>query len=102
LFGLIVILLLARSIKALLQKRSFLEVERMMTQEQKRSFLTGPKTAYLKTKRSLFTFEKPSNLQPKANIIDVFVYESKASNAAFFDFLFLPSKIFGIEQKRHY
>jgi hypothetical protein len=39
LFGLIVILLLARRINALLQKRSFLEVERMMTQEQKRSFL---------------------------------------------------------------
>jgi hypothetical protein len=42
-FGLIVILLLARKIKALLQKRSFLEVERMMTQEQKRTLSTGEK-----------------------------------------------------------
>jgi hypothetical protein len=40
-FGLIVILLLARRIKALLQKRSF---------------LTGPKTAYFKSKA--FPFEE--------------------------------------------
>jgi len=40
LFGLIVILLLARRIKALLQKRSFLKVVRMMTQEQKQ-YLTN-------------------------------------------------------------
>ena len=39
-FGLIVILLLARRIKALLQKRSFLKVVRMMTQEQKQ-YLTN-------------------------------------------------------------
>jgi hypothetical protein len=39
LFGLIVILLLARRIKALLQKRSSLKVVRMIDQEQKRSFL---------------------------------------------------------------
>jgi hypothetical protein len=50
LFGLIVILLLARRIKALLQKRSSLKVVRMIDQEQKRSFLTGPKTAYFKSK----------------------------------------------------
>jgi hypothetical protein len=68
-FGLIVILLLARKIKALLQKRSSLKVVRMMTQEQKRSFLTDPKTAYFKS---------------KANIFDVFVYKSEASKAAFF------------------
>jgi hypothetical protein len=56
-FGLIVILLLARRIKALLQKRSSLKVVRMMTQEQKRSFLTDPKTAYFKSKAN--TFPKP-------------------------------------------
>jgi hypothetical protein len=39
LFGLIVILLLARRIKALLQKRSSLKVVRMINQEQKRSLL---------------------------------------------------------------
>jgi hypothetical protein len=49
-FGLIVILLLARSIKALLQKRSSLKVLRMLVQEQKRSCLTRPKTAYFKSK----------------------------------------------------
>jgi hypothetical protein len=38
-FGLIVILLLARRIKALLQKRSSLKVVRMLVQEQKRSLL---------------------------------------------------------------
>jgi hypothetical protein len=38
-FGLIVILLLARRIKALLQKRSSLKVVRMIDQEQKRSLL---------------------------------------------------------------
>ena len=73
LFGLIVILLLARRIKALLQKRSSLKVVRVMTQEQK---------------RSLFIDVKATNLQPKANIIDVFVYESKASKAAFYDMSF--------------
>ena len=82
-FGLIVILLLARRIKALLQKRSSLKVVRVMTQEQK---------------RSLFIDVKATNLQPKANIIDVFVYESKASKAAFFDIKFLLSKIFPNEQ----
>jgi hypothetical protein len=38
-FGLIVILLLARRIKALLQKRSSLKVVSMIDQEQKRSLL---------------------------------------------------------------
>ena len=39
-------------------------------------------------KRSLFIDVKATNLQPKANIIDVFVYESKASKAAFYDMSF--------------
>jgi hypothetical protein len=62
LFGLIVILLLARKIKALLQKRSSLKVVRMIDQEQKRSLLTGPKTAYFKSKEIIIHFRKTSEL----------------------------------------
>jgi hypothetical protein len=60
LFGLIVILLLARRIKALLQKRSSLKVVRMIDQEQKRSCLTCPKTAYFKSKAIIFHRRKSS------------------------------------------
>jgi hypothetical protein len=42
-----------------------------------------------RAKRSLFTFEKPANCQPKANIFDVFFYESKVSKAAFSELAFL-------------
>jgi hypothetical protein len=51
-----------------------------------------------KEKRTLFTFEKPANFQTKANIFDVFVYESKASKSTFFDNEFLLSKILQIRK----
>jgi hypothetical protein len=70
----------------------------MLVQEQKRSFLTCQNQLTSRAKRSLFTDVKEANLQPKANLLDVFVCESKASKAAFFDIKFLLSKIFPNEQ----
>jgi len=52
LFGLIVILLLARRIKALLQKRSC---------------LTDPKTAYFKSKAIIMNRKKLANFQPSCS-----------------------------------
>jgi CRISPR/Cas system-associated protein Cas10 (large subunit of type III CRISPR-Cas system) len=71
----------------------------MIEIEQKRSFLTGPKTAYfnsIRAKRTLFNDVKEAYLQSKANLLDVFIYESKASKAAFFDIEFYYRKYFEI------